>query len=620
MDNNPILVLKGSGGIGKTTLAKNISNQIYYRNPNSKVIFIDAPAIVHIIIRDFQNNDFLDLYSLYEADYEQSKPNLNKISRELFRLNVDSGNILLIVDGLDEIISRLWKKFDINDFFKSIYEFTGDIGNGKVLITCRNYFWDISNKQIEDFDVLEILPFDQEKAEEFFEKKYSNTEVLVRKGMKLAKSLLGEADAKEYIPFVLEQVDYMLQKSLEGEFRDSAFKSKILKLSIKNDYILEKICNREIVREEQIDVDSQLKIFFQIANRTVHISELMRLWVQTFGSKIAERQVEAFKAHPLLQIEDNVLSFRYDFFESYLKSIYLGELLNENVTLNSNLISIIAENVVYNSIFSKDVCERLNEFNEEKRLHFLSLIEEKNNPKNTEVLKKKKKKAISGIFIIALQKTHQEKHNSKEINTKVLTDLFKERKSIKNLSIYRLTSSDNEKIIFDFSDLEFFDCYFSNYDYFWECTFNENTRFNNCSFYNLNNFQNTKTTASKENFVEPISDGSFNFALNKSSVYQQDIHERVMDDLSRFLAAFCRRGQVTSLSIEKIKKKHIRNVVKTNDIIHTLDGILLQIEKHHGKEELTILPKFKEDVMKYYTDGSMSLILDKAFELLLSKV
>lgn len=59
--DNPILVLKGSGGIGKTTLAKWVVNYIYNNKPNSRAIFIDSSEITTYLLRSLEISNELDL-------------------------------------------------------------------------------------------------------------------------------------------------------------------------------------------------------------------------------------------------------------------------------------------------------------------------------------------------------------------------------------------------------------------------------------------------------------------------------------------------------------------------------------------------------------------------------
>ena len=50
--------------------------------------------------------NYINVYNFYEALYEINSSDGEKLNEDLFRLNLDAGNFLLIIDGLDEVISK----------------------------------------------------------------------------------------------------------------------------------------------------------------------------------------------------------------------------------------------------------------------------------------------------------------------------------------------------------------------------------------------------------------------------------------------------------------------------------------------------------------------------------
>jgi hypothetical protein len=65
------------------------------------------------------------------------------------------------------------------------------MGHGKVIITCRNHFWDQSNPRFR-FECIELAPFDRSRAEEFFRKRLPDMPRLINRALVLAVSLLEE--------------------------------------------------------------------------------------------------------------------------------------------------------------------------------------------------------------------------------------------------------------------------------------------------------------------------------------------------------------------------------------------------------------------------------------------
>ena len=111
-NSSPTLIITGSGGIGKTAFASILTNRINSANDKTKAIYIDALKISSTILHLSHSDGNIDLYTFYEASLPRSN-STHKIDYELFKINVDNGNIVIIIDGLDEIISRLGEMFNV---------------------------------------------------------------------------------------------------------------------------------------------------------------------------------------------------------------------------------------------------------------------------------------------------------------------------------------------------------------------------------------------------------------------------------------------------------------------------------------------------------------------------
>ena len=182
--SEPILVVKGTGGIGKTTLAQYIVDIIISKSPYTSILFIDSVKIKDNLIRRNKYVEQLGVYNFYEALFNHDDSTEYKLSEETFRLNLDAGNILLVIDGLDEVISKI-PNFNVDIFLKSILDTSNELGGGKVIITCRTHFWNQAYNVNKQFEVIELKPFDRNQTQEFFRKSFDNTKKRER-ALKLA--------------------------------------------------------------------------------------------------------------------------------------------------------------------------------------------------------------------------------------------------------------------------------------------------------------------------------------------------------------------------------------------------------------------------------------------------
>lgn len=608
-ENNPILVIKGSGGIGKTTLVKYFSDILAADNKNFRSLFIDTNEIVNRL-KQHVNRDNLDLYDFYEASSQLShKPAINE---DIFRLNIDNGNILVIVDGLDEIISKV-DDFNLDNFLKSIHDYSNEIGNGKVLITCRNYFWDKSNP-VHNFESVELLPFDIDLAKEFFKQYFPHNEKLVNKGLKLANNLLRGSN--EYIPFVLDIISYILrEESDNSDFEDPSFITDLLNIQIKNDYILYKLCEREGLKLGTPNVDYQIRFFIKLAtnfNSIIKSDKIRNLIADTFIEKVDEDQI---KAHPVLLYKDNTITFRYDFLEEHFKNVYLGLLFKQVFSVDLVSLEIMNSYIKFNSVFIDDCCTRLGVLDDNRKLVLINIINEIISFKECKGFMKEK--AISAVFQIVLKNLQKTASLNIQKTTEIMKDLFYSNGTIKYLALEKINVINSPKIIFDFSNLKLSDCYFSEYDYFWECKFDTNTYFNNCILSCLDAKDGIVTSAKSNNFnlKTCVIDESIEKVLHKRTEHIGNLRQRKINDLRIFLKLFYKHGNMIAEKETILRSKYKGQFNEMSKLLSEVNLVEdYPSEKKSLGRQLHIPDDKKQDAIRFCLEGTMTPPIKKALD------
>ncbi|WP_406733115.1 NACHT domain-containing protein [Vibrio scophthalmi] len=212
-ENSPLFVVSGHGGIGKTTLAKQFLDKVSETTEEPGILFIDSKEIIHILSRNYsRDNKISDVYDFYSALMEVDEADCSHFDKELLKLSIDNGSLLVVLDGIDEVIAKLGDKFDVEKFIHSIFdEYSSDQHKTKILITCRDHFW----KKISEAILLPqitLKAFNYELAIEFFSQKLKcNDKRKVTKAMRMADELAIESkqnhegcNEKTYIPFLLD--------------------------------------------------------------------------------------------------------------------------------------------------------------------------------------------------------------------------------------------------------------------------------------------------------------------------------------------------------------------------------------------------------------------------------
>ena len=609
---NPILVIKGTGGIGKTTFAQYIADKIFSTNKNGTTLFIDSAQIKDKLVKRSADPQNINLYDFYEALCEITSE--DKLNRELFRLNVDAGNILVIIDGLDEVISKI-PDFNISMFLKSINDTIKDIKGGKVIITCRTFFWEHIRVENTAFSTIELLPFNEDQTKSFFEKSFNNNESKQKKALKLVKDFKYDGDENgTFHPYVLDIIRSIVvdQQSIETDL--SEFSSRYLKHKIKNDYIIFRICDRERKRVGQISIDEQISFFIYMAvyrrgviNKEIFNKEILL----ALDKHIDTTNIEAFKSHPFLYHRDRYITFKYDFLLDYFRSIYLSNyfLYSGNIKhIDIETFNLLKESCWFGSTMITDIISRFENWSDDDILYASDVIKEI--AEINSVSMKDKKIVISNYFNVCLSLNIRMRSNDIFSNTQLLLNLFEYKKIIMNLSIVNLSAN----VKFDFSGLYFSECYFDNFDYFWKCKFNNETIFDKCCLLNIP-FTKKDNIIPLENFRDCLKDKNMEdvFKLNEENQFNKTEIAKVFIDA--FFHLFYTNGRLGRQWEDKVILPRFSGIDKFQygykAVIKVLkEKNILIFNKELNRIKMEINEIYKEDVSRFVKDGTMSPIIN----------
>lgn len=613
-EGNPILVVKGAGGIGKTTFAQYIADKLSSENISMTTLFIDSAQIKDSLLRNMRNSENINIYDFYAAlcDFNSEE----KLSKELFRINIDAGNILLVIDGLDEVISKI-PGFNTTTFLNSIYEISKNIGEGKVIITCRTHFWELSDLPKKKFNVIELLPFNEEQTSLFFQRSFSEEKKQL-KALKIAKEFnFAGSINNTFHPYVLDIIRSIINDKESIEIDLSEMSSKFLKSKIKNDYIIYRICDRERKRIGQISVDEQIIFFTYMAthrNGSINKENFNEEIKNALKKHIESTNIEAFKSHPFLYERERTITFRYDFFIDYFRSIFLSKFFKyttdvESVESNTIFLNLIKDYCWHGSTMISDIVSRIDSWDEDDELYASDLIDRISKIESIEL--QDKRKIISNYFIVCLEINFVTKSNNSLENTKLLNILFGSKKNINNMSIINL----NSNVKFDFSGLYFNECYFDNYTSFSECRFDKDTIFHKCYLLNIK-FNKVKNVIPADRFQDCIKDKNLEDAFKMNAELGISKTEQAKNFLDSYFHLFYSNGMLGRQWEDNVILPRFSGIDKYGYSYKTTSRILKKynvvlIHKELNRNKLEINPEFKENISRYVKDGTVSDIISK---------
>ena len=647
-ENSPLLVILGKAGIGKTTVAQFFSNEIIRDRKNLRNIFINSAEVKKRLIDDYEDASRIDLYDIYKSSSSQKE----YLDKKLFKYNLDTGNIFLIIDGIDELISKV-KNFDLSGFIRSVNDLNQQLKNSKIIITCRNEYWEDLDIKCE---IVNLLPFDIIQSEKFFAGTYNKKtdDRIVKKSLELAREIhKNESSQTEnlYHPYALDLISKVIMD--KANIKDKDIDSEIFDMNIETDYILAKMCYRENylsgkTRITNLSVDQQIMIFQYISivhGGIVNWAQLADAIFFGLNKNITNEQdldeeklkklSESFSSHPFLDASNQTeIKFSYDFLNDYFKSSYIAHYIDYDDLreISRDFLSFL-EDCTFDSDIVKDIARRVKSLNEKRitNLKFLMLEIEAKDFKPVI-----KMNLFSGVFNIAYHINSSQ--NDKVENTVFINKLFSENK-IENLCLVNI----KDKLEFDFSEIdEFRNCHFQYYNSFWSNTIARKNRFYNCSFIELG----TKTSKSTLDWVIDKNYTNFDFnsghrynkqinfgmdtefieQFNKTSAKDELIKEEVKQFVSKFIHFFWHNNhfQSQNLMIEddackyplKLKFSSFGSIpINFERFIEIVDDLnILEYPNFQGIEKVNISKAFRPELSSYIKQKNYSEIFNELIE------
>lgn len=603
-----ISIITGEGGIGKTQFLDELQKQINGLGINKKVIFLSSDEIIN----SFDKSEINSINDLYQIIMDNNGWDYS--DQKLLELNFSCGNIILLIDGLEEIHADLGEDFDLNGFFNSISTISKTWQNVKILITSREEYLDkiLEISSIDEIQFYKLLGFQKEDLQEYLNIVYDGDQ---KKKITFHSFLaeMGLSEDNHISPLYVDWIVNILEN------RSSPQKNKYLvtesqKDFFKKDKLFQLLIQRELdkknieVNQENSEQLFSILVDLIVENKGQYISfdEFKEICESYFESKKSKdiSEMTLFK-----QISNKKIKVRHELLNILVPSRYLlretldNKLMSENIDYVLSLYSKGDDDRGHMKEMLSCIQEYIHDAEGIKKLltKLLTILKDKIDTKYYGDDKRIKlaRKAISGTMYLALN------INSildKEERSKLLKELFDNK--FKYFSIF------GSFYPISFKDITIIKGYFYEYENFNDCIFPENrTVFEECNFVSTNIKQNNNIR--KSHFNKKCTYHSSNIEeIAIASEELKKMKRKYAEEFLANLAKFIRLGQKSEHLIKRHVSPKPKNLQKTLKLL-TDKHNFLKMEKWKTSFVYSIVKSSDADNIKMKNFSGYEKLLEE---------
>ena len=358
----PLSLLVAAGGAGKTTLLRSLSSDIN-ESAHSRVMLIEADALKKLPKDQLRRSHVSSLFELCELHAMAlatagALPMRIPASKSVFDLLLISGSLLILIDGIDELLSMMSSSFELIPFVESIKALNAELGQTRVFLAGREdtVGTTVSSLRKHGVPIYNLQGFTSNEVEKYVQKRFfkrsqGERQAIVNRVQETLKAVSTATNDDTVLPFFVDALceleedvaDNNNRVKVEGEIRErmaeAGYPHNVRAVDLLVFAIIDRERERQVWRPSVSDLVDVMKEFSSTHFGTAKVSQFTDV-VETYLAATATNSsvTEIFCKNPLLQISDDVVKYRYDFLQSYFLALWLIENLERRSTASPNFM------------------------------------------------------------------------------------------------------------------------------------------------------------------------------------------------------------------------------------------------------------------------------------------
>ena len=351
MNRNPIYAVVGEAGVGKSTLCKVLVNKLSIQKKKRAIYLSNEgggwPS------PDGKIDSIKSLYAYFTNKLEFKDKFIDYDSLEL---NLCCGNILIVVDGIDEIDSALGDLFDFELFTDSIIDLYKSFNECTIVFAARDFY--VPNiERRNEIKIQKLKGFEELTVNKYFFKRFKDPIAPLDQSQCIAEAtqILREISPQgPYNPFYADLAAEIVDRSGAAGYQLEKYRGPYLNIDSKIDQFVFKLLSREITKQSlSADIDElfEMLIFVCIdSGGSVEKHEMKEYIYYSFpGCHTGGDDVNSYLVSPFLYSGNHQYFFKYDCLIPFIKSRFLIRQFSSEVTNDSRFNSLLSSMAYGNS-------------------------------------------------------------------------------------------------------------------------------------------------------------------------------------------------------------------------------------------------------------------------------